>query len=153
MSREPTKSTDGQGEDPTAESQDPNGIGSRGRWSTVIAVVGVLLVAGGIAVFQFLSSDTDTDPNPDSANEVAASEEGLACPHLQQAAEAYERGDTAAFDREISRAAEVAENTLERSGQVFGEAERIAMELDLGPEREVRSLLDRVSGACSQDGE
>jgi hypothetical protein len=147
MSAEPTKRPDGPDEELAAQSQDPNGIGRGGRWSTVAAVVAVLLVAGGVAAFQFLSSDPDTDP--DSANGVVAPTEGIACPHLEQAAEAYERGDTAAFDREVARAAELAEEALQESGQVFGEAERIALELDLGQEKKVQSLLGRVGSACS----
>jgi hypothetical protein len=150
MTDEPTKSTDVRDEDLAGEPQDSSGIGSHGRWSTVAAVAGVLLVAGGIAAFQFLSSDPATDP--DSTNEGAVPKERLACPHLQLAAEAYERGDTAAFDREVSLAAEAAEDALQASGQIFGEAERIALELDLGAKRNIPRLLDEVGSACPDGG-
>jgi flagellar basal body-associated protein FliL len=131
----------------TAESHEPSASGGRGRWRSITAVVGVLAVAAGVAAFLFLSSD------PDAPIDRAAPARGLACPDLRAAAEAYERGDDAAFDRAIAQAAEVAEQTLQTSGQVFGEPESIALELELaggGSGESVRTerLLERALQDC-----
>jgi hypothetical protein len=106
-----------------------------------------LAVAGGVAAFLFFSSD------PDPPNDQAAAAQGLACPDLQTAAAAYERGDQAEFDRAVAQAAEVAEQTLQTSGQVFGEPESIALELELagdGSGESVRTerLLERALQDC-----
>jgi flagellar basal body-associated protein FliL len=126
-----------------ADSYEPSGNGRRGRWRSITAVVGVLAVAGGVAAFLFLSSD------PAPPTDQATPALGLACPDLRAAAKAYEQGDDAAFDRSIAQAAEVAEQTLQTSGQVFGEPERIALELELGDEHSTQRLLARVNVACS----
>ena len=147
MSSEPPSETNPmQGEELTAESHKPSGDRMRGRWRSITTLVGVLAVAGGIAAFLFLSSE------PDLRNEPAAAAKGLACPHLRRAAAAFENGDRDAFDQAIARAAKVAEDTLQISGQIFGEPERIALELQLGSEEHVPLLLRNVDGACSTVG-
>lgn len=129
-----------------ARSADPSGNQGRGRWTSVAVALGVLAVAGGVAAFLFLSSD------PDPPTQQAAPAQGLACPHLRAAAEAHEQGDSASFDRAIAQAAEVAEATSQESGQVFGEPERIALELALGSEQRIPLLLRKVDSACSAVG-
>jgi hypothetical protein len=114
---------------------------------SVTAIAGVLAVAWGVAAFLFFSS------RPDTPDEQSSLREGLACPYLRQAAEAYERGDRPAFNRTIARAATIAVDTLQESGQAFGEPERIALELDLGAEQRAPSLVGRVDGACSHVGQ
>ena len=128
------------------ESEDPSGSQSLGRQRTVSAIVAALVVAGGVAAFLFLSSDAE--PPADRS----APTQGLACPHLRAAAEAYEQGNSVSFDRSIAEAAKVAEATAQKSGQIFGEPERIALELDLGSERRMGTLLRKVDGACSAVG-
>lgn len=98
-------------------------------WLPVATIAGVLAVAGGIAAFLFFTSSSD------SADDQSSPRQGLACPYLRQAAAAYEEGDSALFDRTIAQAAKVAEGTLQKSGQAFGEPERIALELDLAPDQ------------------
>jgi hypothetical protein len=78
---------------------------------------------------------------------------GLVCPYLQQAAAAYERGDSVAFNKTIERAVKIAEDTLQRSGETFGGPERIALELGLGPHEAAGKLLDKAESACSQLGQ
>jgi hypothetical protein len=132
-------------EEPTEESGDPSS--GRGGQRTLAGVVGVLLVAGGVAAFLFLPADADPPA------EQSAPAEGLACPHLLRAAEAYGQGNRAEFDREIDQAAAIAEATLQESGKTFGEPERIALELDLGDRRGVPNLLARVETLCSEVGQ
>jgi hypothetical protein len=109
-----------------------------------VPVVGVLAVAGGVGVFLFLTQKSDSKP------EHVTPALGLTCPSLQQAADAYGRGDRVAFNQAVDRAAHVAEDTLQKSGEVFGEPERIALELDLGASQDTQRLLDRAGIACSE---
>jgi hypothetical protein len=102
-------------------------------------ITGILVVAGGLGLFLYLTQRSV------AKDEQAAPERGLACVHLQEAARAYDSGDRTALDEAIKRAAEVAEDTLQKSGQVFGEPERIALELELAANpdaKHVRRLLD-----------
>jgi hypothetical protein len=116
-------------------------------WTTVAAVAGVLAVAWGVAAFLLFSAQ------PEALDEERSPREGLACPFLRQAAEAYERGERAALGRTIARAAGVAEGTLQNSGQVFGEPERIALELELGTQARIEELLTQAKQACSPLGQ
>jgi hypothetical protein len=120
-------------------------------WMSVAAIAGVLALAWGVAAFLFFSSRPDT--SPDTRDELTSPRQGLACPYLRLAADAYERGDHPAVDRTIARAAKIAEDTLQESGQVFGEPERIALELELGADQQLPSLLGRVDSACSNVGQ
>jgi hypothetical protein len=127
------------------ESREASETGARGKW-TIRAVLGVLVVAGGVAGFLFLSSE----PHPPTGQVGPA--RGLACPYLRRGADAYERENRAAYDQEIARAAEVAEDTLQISGQLFGEPERIALEISLGNRRDASALLLQAEVACSRVG-
>jgi flagellar basal body-associated protein FliL len=148
MSSEPPSETSPtEDERIAAEFPDPSGNRGRGRWTSVAAALGVLAVAGGVAAFLFLSSD------PDPPTNQAAPAQGLACPDLREAAEAHEQGDSASFDRSIAQAAEVAEQTLQTSGQVFGDPERIALELSLsdggrGSSARAERLLEQALQDC-----
>jgi hypothetical protein len=145
MSSEPPAETSPmQDEGLAAEPHEPSGNGMQGRWRSITTVVGVLAVAGGIAAFLFLSSE----PDPRDGRTVAV--KGLACSYLRRAAEAFEKGDRDAFDQAIARAAEVAEDTLQKSGQVFGEPERIALELELGQIDDPERLLIGAQDICSE---
>lgn len=145
MSTEPPSdgTTDIRGERASPEAQDLRGTGNARRWRTVAVAASVLVLAGGVAAFLFLSSDTDPP------TEEAKPTEGLACSHLLRAAEAHAQGDETEFDQEIARAAQVAEETLQNSGEVFGEPERIAVELELGQPEDVDSLLVSARDECS----
>jgi hypothetical protein len=55
------------------------------------------------------------------------------------------------FDRTIAQAAKVAEDTLQKSGQAFGEPERIALELDLSSNQSsarIERLLELATREC-----
>jgi hypothetical protein len=131
------------------ESADPSGKRGRVRGASVGAALGILAIAGGVAAFLFLSSA------PDPATEQASPAQGLACPHLRAAAEAYGQGDSTSFEQSIAQAARVAEATSRTSGQVFGEPERIALELELSPNQRsarVERLLELAVQGCHDLG-
>jgi hypothetical protein len=112
-----------------------------------VAVVGVLAVAGGIGAFLFLNQNSGSKPDQ------VATMRGLACPSLQQASDAYSRGDQVAYNQAISQAAHIAEDTLQTSGQVFGKPERIALELDLESNESstrVERLLELAAQGCQE---
>jgi hypothetical protein len=141
----PAETSPTQDEGIAAVSADPSRNQRRARWTSVAAALGVLAIAGGVAAFLFLSSD------PDAPIEQAAPALGLACPGLQAAAEAYEQGDSASFEQSIAQAAKVAEETLQKSGQAFGEPERIALELELSPNQSpahIERLLELAIRDC-----
>jgi hypothetical protein len=98
---------------------------TRRSWRSIGIAIAVLVIAGGVAAVLFLS------PSEEQPKERAAPTRGLACPYLEQASQANDRGDRAAFETAITRAADVAQDTLQTSGQSFGEPERIALELGL----------------------
>jgi hypothetical protein len=139
--QEDARASDSSGGDVDTESGD----GRRARWrSSIVTAVGVLAVVGGVGLFLFLTSGQDSKTEP------VAEARGLACPYLQRAADAYDRGDQAAYNQAIGQAAHVAKDTLQTSGEVFGEPERIALELDLGAGQDVQRLLELARIACSE---
>jgi hypothetical protein len=95
-------------------------------WRSSAGAVAVLAVAGSVAWFSLKTQGSVKEPS-----ERAAPARGLACPYLLQAANAWKRGDHAAYSEEIAKAARIAEDTLQTSGQDFGEPETIALDLDL----------------------
>jgi hypothetical protein len=110
-----------------------------------------LIAAVGLAGFLL------TRGGPEQRNAVAPEppKEGVACPHLRQAFEHYQSGDDEAFHRAVETAARVGEQTLERSGQVFGPPEIAALELDSALAEEgastakVEGFLDQAREACT----
>ena len=113
-------------------------------WKPIAIIVAAVLIAGAIAG-TLLLNQTDEQPK-ESANGPAR---GLACPFLQQASDAYNSGDNAAYEAAIRQAKEVAEGTLQTSGQAFGKPERIALELGLAIHPDVPGLLTKASEACA----
>jgi len=112
----------------------------------VVVVIAVIGVAGGVGSFLFLTDGS----NP--TTEKAGPERGLACPSLQQAADAYEQGDLVAYNAAIDEALRVSQETLQISGQAFGEPERIALELGLSQHEDVPRFLTQASSACTRLG-
>jgi hypothetical protein len=152
MSSEPPGSGDAQ-EGPAPESSRsdvdrPSSDGGRARWKAPIATaVAVLAIAGGVGVFLFVNHGSDSKP------EHVTPAFGLTCPTLKQAADAYDREDRAAYNQAIDQAAHVAEDTLQKSGEVFGEPERIALELNLGAHERIPELLRQAEKVCSRLGQ
>ena len=117
------------------------------RLRFVATAAGALAVGAAVGLFLFLTEGSNRQARQESPSR------GVVCPYLQQAAAAYERGDSVAFNKTIERAVKIAENTLQRSGETFGEPERIALELGLGPQEASRKLLDKAESTCSQLGQ
>jgi hypothetical protein len=119
------------------------------RWVPIVAAVAVLAIAVGAGLYLFRTQTSG------QASEPLPPARGLACPHLLQAADAYERGDLDSYHREIELAANAAEDALQTSGQIFGEPERIALELNLQqsmPESRVLALLGTARDRCGEGG-
>jgi hypothetical protein len=148
MSSEPPGSGNAHGEGPATEApgevnQQSSGAG-RVRWRSIVTLLGVLAIATGVGLYLFRTQA------PNEQTDQPAATRGGACPRLLLAADANERGDRVAFSREIGEAAKVAEDTLQTSGEEFGEPERIALELELGQIRNPEHLLDRARDVCSE---
>jgi hypothetical protein len=120
-----------------------SGRGKRG-WKSIAVIAGVAVIAGAIGLSLYLTQRSN------SMNESATPERGLACPYLRRAAEARAQGDLVTYDKAINQAREVAEHVLQRSGEVFGEPERIALQLGLGQHADITTLLDRADSVCSR---
>jgi hypothetical protein len=116
------------------------------RLRFITTAAGVLAVGVAVGLFLFLTQGS----NPQAVQESPS--QGGVCPYLQQAAVAYERGDSVVFNKTIERAVKIAEDTLQRSGETFGGPERIALELGLGPREAAGKLLDKAERTCSQLG-
>jgi hypothetical protein len=137
--------TEGPGNRASSSDVDRGSSGTgRVRWLSIVTVIGVVAVAAGLGVFLFLNQNSDSKP------EQAAPVRGLACPYLHHAADAYNRGDRVAYNQAIDQAAHVGEDTLQKSGEVFGEPEHIALEISLSHVRGIPKLLSRAEVACSK---
>ena len=123
----------------------------RGAPGSFVPWVLALLIAGGIAGALFFTQEDDKPPK-EPARQQAAPEQGLACPSLEQAARAHESGDRAEFEDAIERAAAVAEETLQTSGQSFGKPERLALEIEQAAPADIGELLVQAEKACSSLG-
>ncbi len=126
--------------------QDGDTTASGARKPVVIAVVAVAIAA--LVAGALLLTQQDEQPK-DRA--TAPPTRGLACPYLQQAADAYDSGDRAAYEDAVAQAKDAAEGALQTSGQAFGKPERIALELGLGQVDDPTQLLDEAGTACSTE--
>lgn len=90
---------------------------------------------------------------------VEAPERGLACPDLREAFEQSEAGNEEALRGSVHAAARAGEQALDRSGQVFGRPEEIALELEYAltkkggkASRDVARLMGEAEKACESQG-
>lgn len=86
--------------------------------------LGAGVLVGGVAVAVLLLRGDGSDLSP-----ATKPERGIVCPHLQEAAEEVEAGNETAFVEAVKIAAREAELVLERSGQLFGRPEELALDL------------------------
>jgi hypothetical protein len=116
-------------------------------------VLGVgLAVTVGIAVYL-----SRTGGESDRHATTTQPERGVACPYLRQADQHTLDENIRALRRSIAAAARAGEAALDRSGQVFGRPEEIAIELDysLAQSRgkvtaKISDLLADARTACRQ---
>jgi hypothetical protein len=104
----------------------------------------ILVIAGVVALSLLHTKGSG------QKKEQSTSVSGVACPQLLLAADAYGRGDHDAFSLQIAQAARVAQDALQTSGEVFGEPERIALELHLNP-KESSAGIERLLQLAVQE--
>jgi hypothetical protein len=144
----------------TAQTEDPVRDTSRrkrpwlpSRPSTrgYLIVVGAGMLAVGYVVFAQLSGPPAPSPPPPP-------QRGLACPYIEAATKALANGDELVFHQDVDQGAAVANETLNRSGEIFGEPEDLAIELQYVVKTQgisspkVGELLDKARSACAQLG-
>jgi hypothetical protein len=120
------------------------------RPQTIDFIVG-LLVAGAVAVYLWTSDGGSDRPA------TARPQRGVACPHLREAFEQREAGNEVALRRSVGAAARASEEALNRSGQVFGRPEEIAIELQYvlaedsnRARKDVAMYFAKAQTACEQ---
>lgn len=83
-------------------------------------------------------------------------ERGTVCPYLRQAFDRLEAGDEAGFKQAVAVAAREAEQTLQKSGELFGRPEELALRLRAAlahpEEGSPRALVAAARRACDQLG-
>lgn len=125
---------------------------SKPQYVSTIALLAGLLVVGAVAVYLWTSDGGSHRPP------TAAPERGVACPALRRAFEQSKAGNSAAFREWVDEAAQAGVASLNRSGQVFGRPEEIALELEYAigagnaPATEVSTLLESGRNACMRLG-
>jgi hypothetical protein len=122
---------------------------ARVSWKSIASSVVALAIAGSVASALFFDPD---DQSEQRTTQPAATEHGLACPFLEQAARFYDSGDRPGFKSAIARAANIAEGALQTSGQPFGKPERLALELQQAARSHIADLLVQAEKACSSSG-
>jgi hypothetical protein len=132
---------------PDASDAGPHGGNGKRSWNSFVLITGILVVAAAVGSFLYLTQGSDSE------TESAPPARALACPYLRQAADARERQDQLEYTQSVDRAAQVAERALQKSGEVFGVPERIALELELSREVDVVALLREADNACSRLGQ
>jgi hypothetical protein len=113
-----------------------------------------LVVAGAIASLLWVM-----DEKPSRAVPPPSPKRGVACPDLHRARFHHRSGNEMALREAVDTAARVGELALERSGQIFGRPEEIALELQSVLSRgggrtndQVADLLAESQTACALAG-
>ena len=143
---QPSAPLDDAGEGPFPD-QPGDKAGPRSWRAIVIAVVAV--VAAAAVAGALLLNQTDEPPKEHATGPA----HGLACPYLQQAADAHDSGDHAAYEAAIGQAEDVAEGALQTSGEAFGKPERIALELGLSSNKDPGHLTRMLELALQECGD
>jgi hypothetical protein len=144
----------------TAPTEDPARDTGRRKWQWLpsrpstrgyLIVVGAGLLAVGYVVFAQLTGPEVPPPPPPP-------QQGLACPYIEAATEVLSNGDELLFHQDVDQAAAVANETLNRSGEIFGEPEGLAIELQYIVKTQgisspnVAEVLDKARTACAALG-
>lgn len=120
-----------------------------------VGLVAGIVVAVAVGGYLWLSDGAPTNETADAPQPVA--QQGVACPHLQQAFTHSQAGDRTALRRSVDDAARASEQALQQSGQEFGRPEEIAIELQhaLAQARakaagDAQALLAEARAACEE---
>jgi len=119
-----------------------------------MAVLAGVFVAVAVAVYLWTSDGGSDRPAP-----VPHEKRGVACPALRDAFEETQAGERESFRQSVDEAVRAGEEALDRSGQVFGQPERIAIELQYAlatnagqTSTELMRLLENARSACLRLG-
>jgi hypothetical protein len=117
----------------------------------LIAGLLVAFIAAAAVAGQLLNRPPDELTGPP--------ERGESCPFLSAAFKARLSGDEVAFRDSVSEAARVAKASLNRSGELFGTPEKLAVELSFALSgdqipiaKSIDGRLDRAAESCSNLG-
>jgi hypothetical protein len=118
----------------------------------------LLLLGAATAVGIILFSTLWNGAENRSKSADGRANHGAACPYLYEASARFHNGDLPSFSKLVRYGAIAAEATLNRSEQVFGVPERIAVRLSLALKSSrisgsrITTYLDEAQGACSKLG-
>jgi hypothetical protein len=124
--------------------------------SLIMGVVAAVAVGG----YLWLSSDATPTPRSSADAPPPPAEQGIACPHLQEAFAHHQAGNRQALRRSVNAAARASEQALQQSGQEFGQPEKIAIEFQYvlteqaGTSKDdAADFLTEARKACQRVGE
>lgn len=111
-------------------------------------------VITGLVLANLFSVDT-RGPSPSATRSPPV--RGIACPDLQQAAAELEAGNDSEFVRVVDAAVRTGLAALQRSGEIFGRPEKLAVDLasivQAGAPARARGLdriMSQIRAACSK---
>lgn len=124
-------------------------------WFVTWGVPALVVVVISAATLVNLFSSDASDPSPSATRSPPV--RGVACPELQQAAQQLEAGDHSEFAKIVHAATRTGEAALQRSGEIFGRSEKLALDLAamlqagaLVREPRVDRLMSRIRAACGE---
>lgn len=145
--REPNSHESSPPADPDEMAEETSATGPR---VPRLALVGGLVI-GAVVAASLLMGGEGPVPSP-----AEPPERGVVCPLLRAASEQLEAGNATGFAESVRVAAREAELTLERSGQLFGRPEEVALRLralaDDLDEESARVLMKEARRACIRLG-
>ena len=163
----------GRGPDERRTDEGPEPLDVAAKALVVLGLLGVVAVAGflfwrsGESPQGVGSEGSDTRPpqatqegaGPDGDGQEGEEQQGVACSYLAEAARLLAEGDVDAFLEAVKAASRAAETALDTSGQVFGDAELAAIQLDAAVDvggvrsQKVTVWLERGRKACEALGQ
>lgn len=127
------------------------------RPSRAVMTALIAALVGGGAVAGYLSIQNPIADRPKAP--APSPERGVACPYLREAVEHFRSGNDMAFRQAVAAAAQIGELALDRSGQLFGRPEKLAIELQYlvaqerdGPAGKMERTLSAAKQACADLG-
>lgn len=105
-----------------------------------------------------LITGSDVDPREAREPQMSSVRRGVACPGLARAVAAQQAGNEQEFAAAVREAERASTRALDESGQVFGTAEELALNLQHAYEEnglqsaQVDRLLERAQATCRELG-
>jgi hypothetical protein len=135
----------------------PGEPGQRSDRLSLKTAIAVLVGLGMIGIVVGYLAFSDRESDQPSVGDGA--QEGVACPHLRDAYDRRLEGKETAVRGAVEAAARAGEAALDRSGQVFGRPEEIALQLEYAitegnrAATNVSRLLENARDACIRLGQ